>query len=161
MNPIALALQNTPEKSTIVQYNKIEQQQLIGCTVNDCSNGGICFRASVNGQIDPNTRCKCPIGYTGEKCEQLKMISFKYEDSYVELESPDLESSFNLTFSVITEAEDGVLFYHGSKAKKHLGVELFKGRVRISYDIGNTLASTVFSYAKINDSKNSNIYQSS
>lgn len=157
MNPIALALQQQQQSSDkpIVQHQKQESltQQLIGCTVNDCSNGGICYRTSLGNKIDPITKCKCQLGYTGSKCEILNMVNYKHDDSYLELESPELDKKFNLTFTIVTEAEDGVLFYHGSKAKKHLGVELFKGRIRVSYDIGNTQASTVFSYAKLNDRK--------
>jgi slit protein 2 len=153
MNPIALALQNTPEK-TIVQYQKVEKQQQIGCTVNDCSNGGICYRTSVNGQVETATKCKCQLGYAGDKCEILKMVQYKFEDSYLEFESPDFEQKLNFTFSMVTEAEQGVLFYHGSKAKKHLAVELFKGRLRISYVINDEIhPRNLFSHHVLNDSK--------
>ncbi len=153
MNPIALALQNTPEKA-IVHYQKVEQQHLIGCTVNNCANGGICYRTSVNGKIDDSTKCKCQLGYAGDKCEILKTVQYKFEDSYLEFESPDFEQKLNLTFTIITGAEEGVLFYHGSKAKKHMAVELFKGRLRISYVSNDDInPRNIFSHHVLNDSE--------
>ena len=126
---------------------------MIACTANDCQNGGLCFRyAATSDQMAATTHCKCLLGFTGLKCEFLTMVKLEYEDSYLELETPDLEYKFNLTFTLITEAEFGILLYHGSRTKQHIAVELFKGRVRISYDVGNAPASTLFSYAKINDS---------
>ncbi len=157
MTPIALALKNSNSNDensskSIVQYQQrnLEDpgEKYVQCEVNDCQNGGLCYKS-----IDSKQKCKCKLGYSGSKCEILKMVQYQYEDSYLEFESPDLEQTLNITFSLITESEDGILFYHGSKANKHLAVELFKGRVRISYDIGNTLASSLFSNAKINDSK--------
>jgi hypothetical protein len=73
------------------------------------------------------------------------------DDSYLEFESPDLESHFNLTFEIKTESEDGILFYHGANSKKHLSFEIFKGRIRVSFDMGDKLVSTMYSYTKIND----------
>ena len=45
----------------------------------------------------------------------------------------------------MTKAQDGVLVYHGTdKDRQYLAVELFRGRLRISYDVGNYPASTMF-----------------
>lgn len=74
------------------------------------------------------------------------------------MESPDLEQELNITFTIITGAETGILVYHGSKSKPHLAVELFKGRIRVSFDVGNYVANAVtsiYSYAKVNDSESS------
>lgn len=147
MNPIAMPLIGN-QKQTV---QKIEQA--IGCFANDCQNGGICYKLSINGQLESKTRCKCPLGFIGDKCDFLNVVNLQYEDSYLELESPELDNHFNITFTLITDAENGLLFYHGSKAKHHMAVELFKGRIRISFDVGNTPSSTMFSYAKINDKK--------
>ena len=100
-------------------------------------------------------KCKCANGYSGEKCEILTSVQFKYEDSYMEMETPDLEQEVNITFTIITSIETGVLVYHGSKSRPHLAVELFKGRIRVSFDVGNEAASvtSIYSYAKINDSE--------
>lgn len=145
MNPIAMPLVGN-QKQTV---QKVEQA--IGCEANDCQNGGICYKLSFNGQLESKTRCKCPLGYSGDKCHLLSIVNLQYEDSYLELESPELDSHFNITFTFVTDAENGVLFYHGSKAKHHMAVELFKGRIKVSFDVGNT-PSTMFSYAKVNDS---------
>ncbi len=128
-----------------------KNEQSIECALNDCLNGGLCYKSLSNkGQM--THKCKCPMGFSGVKCELLHTVKFEYEDSYLELETPDLESKFNFTFTLITEAEYGVLLYHGSRSKQHLAIELFKGRIRISFDVGNTPASTLFSYANLYDS---------
>lgn len=142
MNPIAMPLVNT---------NNVKQ--IIGCTKNECKNGAICYKLSVNGHQQDTVKCKCPLGYSGTHCETLQTVNFKYEDSYLELETPELEHSFNITFSIVTEAEQGMLLYHGSRGAKHLAIELFKGRVRVSHNIGNTPVQTLFSYVKLNDKK--------
>jgi slit protein 2 len=147
MTPIALALKSTDEKHDI--KNGIER---IECNVNDCFNGGICYHQIIHGKTEESTKCKCKLGYSGEKCELLTRVNYDYDDSYIEFESPDFEYSFNLTLSIITESENGILFYHGSTNKKHMAIELFMGRLRVSYDIGNNVISTMFSKAKINDS---------
>jgi len=35
--------------------------------------------------------------------------------------------------------------------KQHLAVELFRGRIRVSYDVGNYPVSTMFSYELVSD----------
>jgi slit protein 2 len=147
MNPIALPLSSDQRQSDY----KIKQN--IACQINDCTNGGLCYRTLIDGKLENESKCKCQLGYTGAKCETLETVGFQYEDSYLEFESPDLEYALNLSLSIMTEAEYGILLYHGSKAKQHMAVELFKGRLRISYDVGNSPVSTMFSYAKINDGK--------
>lgn len=87
-------------------------------------------------------------------------MQFKYEDSYLEMQSPDFQLELNVTFTLLTDAEYGVLLYHGSKSRPHLAVELFKGRVRVSFDLGgtnlvdvtNNLVTSLYTYAKVNDS---------
>jgi slit protein 2 len=147
MTPIALALKSSDEKQEMKKH--IEH---IECDVNECFNGGICYQQIVNGKSEGSKKCKCKLGYSGEKCELLTVVNYAYEDSYIEFESPDFEYSFNLTFKITTESEYGILFYHGSTNKKHMAIELFMGRLRVSYDIGNNVISTMFSKAKINDS---------
>lgn len=149
MNPIAMPLVNKPTS---------EIEQTIGCTNNDCRNGGICYKLTVNGIPSKETFCKCQIGYGGAKCQILEAVQLDQSDSYLEFETPDLDKKFNITFSLITAADEGVLIYHGSRSKQHFVVELFKGRIRVSFDLGNTATSTLFSYAKVNDGKNKIIY---
>ena len=151
MNPIALPLSSDQREPDY------RIQQNIACQINDCTNGGLCYRTLIDGKLENESKCKCQLGYTGAKCELLETVNYQYEDSYLEFESPDLEYPFNLSLSITTEAEYGILLYHGSKAKQHMAVELFKGRIRISFDVGNSPVSTMFSYAKINDGKERNI----
>lgn len=133
-------------------------QQNIACQINDCFNGGLCYRELIDGKLDTVAKCKCKLGYGGDKCERLIMVNLQYEDSYLEFETPDLENNFNLTFQLMTTLDTGILFYHGSKNKQHMAVELFKGRIRVSYDIGNApVSSTMFSYGKINDGIERNV----
>ena len=40
-----------------------------------------------------------------------------------------------MTLTFATEQQNGVLLYTGDK--QHLAVELFRGRIRVSYDVGN------------------------
>ena len=99
------------------------------------------------------TLCKCPVGYAGRKCELLSTVQLDKSDSYLEFETPDREVDFKLTFSLVTSAEEGVLVYYGSRSKQHIAVELFKGRIRLSFDVGNSQTATLLSNAKVNDGK--------
>lgn len=71
------------------------------------------------------------------------------------MQSPDLQQELNITFTILTNAEFGILLYHGSKSRAHLAVELFKGKVRVSFDIGGNepVVTSMYTYAKVNDSK--------
>ena len=42
-----------------------------------------------------------------------------------------------------------MIVYHG--VDEHLAVELFLGRLRVSYNIGNYPVSTMFSYEQLSD----------
>lgn len=159
LKPIALPLMGSSQNHGLTLLNKQTKalQQNIACPINDCVNGGLCYRALIDGKFETEKKCKCSLGYSGNKCEILHMVNYQYDDSYLEFESPDFEYQFNLTFKLMTTAEQGIVFYHGSKSKQHMAVELFKGRLRISYDIGNAPVSTMFSYAKINDGEERNV----
>lgn len=71
------------------------------------------------------------------------------------MQSPDLQRELNMTFTILTNAEYGILLYHGSKSRSHLAIELFKGRVRVSFDLGGIepVVNSMYTYAKVNDSK--------
>lgn len=70
--------------------------------------------------------------------------------SYVELEPLNVEPAANVTITFATDKQNGVLLYFGDY--QHLAVELFRGRIRVSYDIGNPV-STMFSYEILSDGK--------
>lgn len=79
---------------------------------------------------------------TGKHCEYLTRVHFGANDSYIALEPLRTQPSSNVTLHFRTSQEDGVLLYTGKSA--HLAVELFKGRVRVSYDVGNYPVSNMF-----------------
>lgn len=114
------------------------------CQHHDCKHG-ICFTPpGANGYV-----CKCAPGYSGKRCEYLTSLSFLHNTSYVELEPLNLRPQANVTLTFATEQQNGVLLYTGDK--QHLAVELFRGRIRVSYDVGNYPVSTMFSYELLSD----------
>ena len=114
------------------------------CQQHDCKHG-ICM--DIPGSND--YICKCAPGYSGKRCEYLTSLSFLHNVSYVELEPLNVKPEANVTITFATEQENGVLLYVGDY--QHLAVELFRGRIRVSYDIGNNPVSTMFSYEILSD----------
>ena len=114
------------------------------CQQHDCKHG-ICM--DIPGSTD--YICKCAPGYSGKRCEYLTSLSFLHNVSYVELEPLNVKPEANVTITFATEQENGVLLYVGDY--QHLAVELFRGRIRVSYDIGNNPVSTMFSYEILSD----------
>ncbi len=55
----------------------------------------------------------------------------------------------NVTLIIATRRTSGIIMYHGYD--QHAAVEVFRRRVRVSYDIGNYPVSTMFSYEQISD----------
>lgn len=90
--------------------------------------------------------CQCVGGYGGAKCDRLEAVSFTDADSFLAFDPPNMKSALNLTMTLITEAARGVLFYYGNDT--HVAAELFEGRIKVSYYIGNYPASIVFSMVK-------------
>lgn len=119
-------------------------QQASPCAQHDCKHG-ICFQPP--GRND--YICKCAPGYSGKRCEYLTSLSFLQNTSYVELEPLNVRPDANVTIKFATEQENGVLLYSGDS--QHLAVELFRGRLRVSYDVGNYPVSTMFSYELVAD----------
>jgi len=116
------------------------------CQQHDCKHG-ICM--DVPGSSD--YMCKCAPGYSGKRCEYLTSLSFTHNSSYIELEPLQVVPAANITITFATEQANGVLIYAG--ARQHLAVELFRGRIRVSYDVGNNPVSTMFSYEILSDGK--------
>ena len=50
----------------------------------------------------------------------------------------------NITMIFSTEEENGILIYNGES--QHIAVELFRGRIRVSYDVGNYPVSNMFRF---------------
>lgn len=93
--------------------------------------------------------CKCAPGYSGRLCEYLTSLTFSHNDSLVELEPLRTTPQANVTLVFSTTQLHGVLMYFGEN--EHLAVELFNGRIRISYDIGNDPTSTMYSFEMVSD----------
>lgn len=88
----------------------------------------------------------------GKRCEYLTSLSFVDNSSLVELEPLRTRPEANVTIVFTTTQENGVLLYNGQNGD-HIAVELFNGRVRVSYDVGNYPTSTMYSYEMVADGK--------
>ncbi|GIY00781.1 protein slit [Caerostris extrusa] len=113
------------------------------CQHHDCKHG-VCFMPS-NAK---DYICKCSQGFTGKRCEFLTSINF-HEGSYVELDPLHTKPDAKISITFATDQNYGVMLYNGES--QHLAVELFRGRIRVSYDVGNYPVSTMFSYETVSD----------
>lgn len=75
----------------------------------------------------------------------MQSVSFRHQDSFLALEPPSFERLVNLTMTLITEQNRGVILYYGDDP--HVAIELFSGRIKVSYYIGNYPVSLMYSYA--------------
>ena len=82
------------------------------------------------------------VNILGKRCEYLTSMSFAHNTSYVEMEPLAVKPHANVTIVFATTTQNGILFYTGRD--QHLAVELFRGRIRVSYDVGNYPVSTMF-----------------
>lgn len=57
----------------------------------------------------------------------------------------------NVTIVFSSTQQNGILLYDGHM--EHLAVELFNGRIRVSYDVGNHPVSTMYSFEMVTDGK--------
>uniref|UniRef100_A0A0P4WAZ2 Protein slit n=1 Tax=Scylla olivacea TaxID=85551 RepID=A0A0P4WAZ2_SCYOL len=117
------------------------------CLQHDCRHG-VCMVP----QGEMEYVCKCSPGYSGKYCQHMTSVNFIDSSSFVQLTTPPVRPSINVTIRFTTRSPNGVLFYLGEE-QQHLAVEVFKGRLRISYDVGNHPASTMFSYELVSDEK--------
>lgn len=81
----------------------------------------------------------------------MTSISFVYNNSYIELEPLRTKPDANVTIVFSTTEQNGILMYNGQDA--HWAVELFNGRIRVSYDVGNYPVSTMYSFEMVSDGK--------
>ncbi|CAF0996665.1 unnamed protein product [Adineta steineri] len=116
------------------------------CTTDICSNNGICYEESLN-----NLRCRCYPGFIGDRCVMLKSIHSITNDSYMKLPKPNVYPRSNITIVFSTTHSSGILVYFGHLG--HMVAEIFMGRIRVSYDVGNSPGSVMFSYDTVNDGK--------
>uniref|UniRef100_A0A182MDH5 Protein slit n=1 Tax=Anopheles culicifacies TaxID=139723 RepID=A0A182MDH5_9DIPT len=117
------------------------------CQQHECKFG-VCF------QPNPSSAdyiCKCAPGYSGKRCEYLTSLTFLHNNSFIELEPLRTKPEANVTIVFSSTQQNGVLMYDGHN--EHLAVELFNGRIRVSYDVGNDPVSTMYSFEMVADGK--------
>ncbi|XP_025093491.1 protein slit-like isoform X1 [Pomacea canaliculata] len=115
------------------------------CKYHQCQNNAVCYQPK--GSAD--YMCKCAPGFHGKKCERMSSVSLKDEDSYLQLSRVDFRQATNVTLAFTTDSENGIILYSGDS--QHVAVELFRGRVRVSFDVGNYPVSTMFSYERVDN----------
>ena len=111
----------------------------------ECENGGQCYQDNETS----TSVCRCLPGYSGERCETVVSMSFQQRDAFIQIEAPDMQNEVIFTIEFATTSESGILLYHGYV--DHVAAELFRGRIRVSYDVGNFPVATMFSADKLND----------
>uniref|UniRef100_A0A8D3DGC8 Slit homolog 2 (Drosophila) n=1 Tax=Scophthalmus maximus TaxID=52904 RepID=A0A8D3DGC8_SCOMX len=114
------------------------------CDNHECLNDAQC----VVVETDPS--CQCLHGYEGERCETLVSVNFVNRQSYLQLPSSLLSPQTNISLQVISQTLDsGVLLYKGDN--DHIAMELYRGRLRVSYDTGSYPPSAIYSVETVND----------
>ncbi|XP_055904656.1 protein slit isoform X2 [Eupeodes corollae] len=117
------------------------------CQNHECKHG-VCFQPNPSGS---DYLCKCHPGYSGKWCEYLTSISFVHNNSFAEMEPLRTKPEANVTIVFSSTQQNGILMYDGES--EHLAVELFNGRIRVSYDVGNYPVSTMYSFEMVADGK--------
>ncbi|XP_075947973.1 slit homolog 2 protein isoform X1 [Anarhichas minor] len=113
------------------------------CDNHECLNEAQCV---VMG-ADP--RCQCLHGYEGERCETLVSVNFVNRESYLQLPSSLLSPETNISLQIATDEDSGVLLYKGDN--DHIAMELYRGRLRVSYETGSYPPSAIYSVETVND----------
>ncbi|WAR20834.1 SLIT-like protein [Mya arenaria] len=127
------------------EYNYCEH----GKCNHDCQNNGVCYEESSSSDY----YCKCVAGFVGKKCEKLASLSFMAVDSYIQLPKFNFQTFSNITVTLKTNSSSGLIMYTGME--EHLAIELYKGRVAVSFFVGKNHTpsqfSYLFSFTKIDD----------
>ncbi|KAJ8335077.1 hypothetical protein SKAU_G00407160 [Synaphobranchus kaupii] len=113
------------------------------CDNHDCQNGAQCF------VLDTDPECRCLQGYHGDKCQNLISVNFVDHESYLQIPSSLISSQANISLQIATDEDNGILLYKGDI--DHIAVELYRGRLRVSYDTGSYPPSAIYSVETIND----------
>uniref|UniRef100_A0A671KXI9 Slit homolog 1 protein n=1 Tax=Sinocyclocheilus anshuiensis TaxID=1608454 RepID=A0A671KXI9_9TELE len=113
------------------------------CDHYDCANGAQC----VVKDTDPV--CQCLHGYEGVHCEKLVSVNFINRESFLQIPSNLITEQANISLQIATDEDNGVLLYKGDN--EHIAVELYRGRLRVSYDSGSYPPSAIYSVETIND----------
>uniref|UniRef100_A0A8C2BQ11 Slit homolog 1 protein n=1 Tax=Cyprinus carpio TaxID=7962 RepID=A0A8C2BQ11_CYPCA len=108
------------------------------CDHYDCANGAQC----VVKDTDPV--CQCLHGYEGVHCEKLVSVNFINRESFLQIPSNLITEQANISLQIATDEDNGVLLYKGDS--EHIAVELYRGRLRVSYDSGSYPPSAIYRY---------------
>uniref|UniRef100_A0A914CNL9 Protein slit n=1 Tax=Acrobeloides nanus TaxID=290746 RepID=A0A914CNL9_9BILA len=108
-----------------------------------------CERGQCILNEDEDHECECFHGFSGPHCNQQMSVGFDQIDSYVALEPWDANPKGNLTLTVTTTGKTGVIAYYGDKS--YFSAELFDGRIKIAFYVGNYPPSFMYSFVKVND----------
>ncbi|XP_053407432.1 protein slit-like isoform X1 [Mercenaria mercenaria] len=121
------------------------------CENHECQNNGVCYQESKSSDYT----CKCVAGFIGKKCEKLASLAFMAVDSYIQLPKFNFQAFSNITIVMKTNSSSGLLMYTG--VEEHLAIELYKGRVAVSFYVGKehipSQFSYMFSFTKVDDEK--------
>uniref|UniRef100_A0A3Q3IRI7 Slit homolog 2 (Drosophila) n=1 Tax=Monopterus albus TaxID=43700 RepID=A0A3Q3IRI7_MONAL len=113
------------------------------CDNHECLNGAQCV------VVGTDPRCQCLHGYEGDRCETLVSVNFVNRESYLQFPSSLLSSQTNISLQIATDEDSGVLLYKGDN--DHIAMELYRGRLRVSYDTGSYPPSAIYSVETVND----------
>uniref|UniRef100_A0AAQ5YEG4 Slit homolog 2 (Drosophila) n=1 Tax=Amphiprion ocellaris TaxID=80972 RepID=A0AAQ5YEG4_AMPOC len=113
------------------------------CDNHECLNEAQCV------VVGTDPRCQCLHGYEGERCETLVSVNFVNRESYLQLPSSLLSPQTNISLQIATDEDSGVLLYKGDN--DHIAMELYRGRLRVSYDTGSYPPSAIYSVETVND----------
>uniref|UniRef100_A0A8C2BQE1 Slit homolog 1 protein n=1 Tax=Cyprinus carpio TaxID=7962 RepID=A0A8C2BQE1_CYPCA len=111
------------------------------CDHYDCANGAQC----VVKDTDPV--CQCLHGYEGVHCEKLVSVNFINRESFLQIPSNLITEQANISLQIATDEDNGVLLYKGDS--EHIAVELYRGRLRVSYDSGSYPPSAIYRYTHV------------
>ena len=134
-------------KSSFIR--NISNTKPVQCSPDVCSNNGICYEESSN-----ILQCRCYPGFVGDRCTILKSVHSITNDSYIILPKLNVYPRSNITIIFSTVHSSGILIYFGHMG--HMAAEIFMGRIRVSYDVGNSPGSVMFSYNTVHDGKENN-----
>ncbi|CAA93668.3 Slit homolog 1 protein [Caenorhabditis elegans] len=120
-----------------MEYQKTDACQQSACGQGEC----------VASQNSSDFTCKCHEGFSGPSCDRQMSVGFKNPGAYLALDP--LASDGTITMTLRTTSKIGILLYYGDD--HFVSAELYDGRVKLVYYIGNFPASHMYSSVKVND----------
>ncbi|VDK46803.1 unnamed protein product [Anisakis simplex] len=112
------------------------------CHAHSCEHGAC-------KQTETDIQCSCFEGYTGQRCDRLRAVAFAERGAYVALEPWNTSPTGNLSLTIRTTSSTGIIAYYGDDS--HISIELYDGRVKIAFYVGNYPTSHMYSYVTVHD----------